>query len=194
MTQLHTYTQITSTSLMDHGFGRRQRLLTFVVGVGVAGLERAGRGSKLCIRVNRPPVFLRERGKGEGVNGDQDKGIKQVDISGGVVMLSSASIATGGPVVKLMLTHRLPDDGGAEELSKMIHVSPPPPSVGGLDLNSSNRGCVRLGGEVDPPLGVASVYVPAGKIPIAPLGPEFFASVPEQVFSWWMRSRRCRGT
>ena len=29
-----------------------------------------------------------------------------------------------------------------------------PPSVGGLDLNSSNRGCARLGGEVDPPLGV----------------------------------------
>jgi len=117
---------------MDHGFGRRQRLLTFGVGVGVAGLERAGRGSKLGIRVNRPPVFLRERGKGEGVNGDQDKGIKQVDISGGVVMLSSASIATGGPVVKLMLTHRLPDDGGAEELSKMIHVSPPPPLSGGI--------------------------------------------------------------
>jgi len=23
-----------------------------------------------------------------------------------------------------------------------------------LDLNSSNRGCARLGGEVDPPLGV----------------------------------------
>ena len=26
--------------------------------------------------------------------------------------------------------------------------------MGGLDLNSSNRGCARLGGEVDPPLGV----------------------------------------
>ena len=30
----------------------------------------------------------------------------------------------------------------------------PPPRWGGLDLNSSNRGCARLGGEVDPPLGV----------------------------------------
>jgi len=30
----------------------------------------------------------------------------------------------------------------------------PPPSVGGLDLNSSNRGCARLGSEVAPPLGV----------------------------------------
>ena len=30
----------------------------------------------------------------------------------------------------------------------------PPPQWGGLDLNSSNRGCARLGGEVDPPLGV----------------------------------------
>ena len=26
--------------------------------------------------------------------------------------------------------------------------------MGGLDLSSSNRGCARLGGEVDPPLGV----------------------------------------
>ena len=31
---------------------------------------------------------------------------------------------------------------------------PPPPSVGRLDLNSSNRGSACLGGEVDPPLGV----------------------------------------
>ena len=30
----------------------------------------------------------------------------------------------------------------------------PPPQWGGLDLSSSNRGCARLGGEVDPPLGV----------------------------------------
>ena len=29
-----------------------------------------------------------------------------------------------------------------------------PPLSGGLDLNSRNRGCARLGGEVDPPLGV----------------------------------------
>jgi len=28
------------------------------------------------------------------------------------------------------------------------------PSVGGLDLNGSNTGCARLGGEVAPPLGV----------------------------------------
>ena len=35
----------------------------------------------------------------------------------------------------------------------------PPPSVGGLDLNSSNRGCARLGGEVDPPLGVVTEEV-----------------------------------
>ena len=28
------------------------------------------------------------------------------------------------------------------------------PSVRGLDLNSSNRGCARLGSEVAPPLGV----------------------------------------
>ena len=29
-----------------------------------------------------------------------------------------------------------------------------PPLSGGLDLNSRNSGCARLGGEVDPPLGV----------------------------------------
>ena len=32
--------------------------------------------------------------------------------------------------------------------------APPSPQCGGLDLNSSNRGCARLGGEVDPPLGL----------------------------------------
>jgi len=31
---------------------------------------------------------------------------------------------------------------------------PPPPSVGGLDLDSRSSGCARLGGEVGPPLGV----------------------------------------
>jgi len=30
----------------------------------------------------------------------------------------------------------------------------PPPSVGGLDLDSRSSGCARLGGEVGPPLGV----------------------------------------
>jgi len=30
----------------------------------------------------------------------------------------------------------------------------PPPSVGGLDLDSRRSGCARLGGEVGPPLGV----------------------------------------
>ena len=33
-------------------------------------------------------------------------------------------------------------------------VFTPPPQWGGLDLNSSNRGCARLGSEVAPPLGV----------------------------------------
>ena len=31
---------------------------------------------------------------------------------------------------------------------------PPPPSVGGLDLDSRSSGCARLGGEVGLPLGV----------------------------------------
>ena len=35
-----------------------------------------------------------------------------------------------------------------------LHAPPPPPSVGGLDLDSRNSGCARLGGEVGPPLGV----------------------------------------
>jgi len=34
-----------------------------------------------------------------------------------------------------------------------------PPSVGGSDLNSSNRGCARLGGEVATPLGVVKEVV-----------------------------------
>jgi len=33
-------------------------------------------------------------------------------------------------------------------------LSRPPPSVGGLDLDSRSSGCARLGGEVGPPLGV----------------------------------------
>ena len=36
----------------------------------------------------------------------------------------------------------------------LVYFIPPPPQWGGLDLNSSNRGCARLGGEVDPRLGV----------------------------------------
>ena len=35
----------------------------------------------------------------------------------------------------------------------------PPPSVGGLDLSSSNSGCARLGGGVTPPLGVVEKEV-----------------------------------
>ena len=35
----------------------------------------------------------------------------------------------------------------------------PPPSVGGLDLNSSNSGCARLGSGVAPPLGVVKEEV-----------------------------------
>ena len=35
-----------------------------------------------------------------------------------------------------------------------VHFPHTPPSVGGLDLNSSNRGCARLGSEVAPILGV----------------------------------------
>ena len=34
-----------------------------------------------------------------------------------------------------------------------------PPSVGGLDLNSSNSGCARLGSGVAPPLGVVKEEV-----------------------------------
>ena len=37
--------------------------------------------------------------------------------------------------------------------------SPPPPQWGGLDLNSSNRGCARLGSGVVPPLGVVEKEV-----------------------------------
>ena len=36
---------------------------------------------------------------------------------------------------------------------------PPPLSGGGLDLNSSNRGCARLGSGVAPPLGVVKEEV-----------------------------------
>ena len=39
-------------------------------------------------------------------------------------------------------------------IGRMVTFFMPPPQWGGLDLNSSNRGCARLGGEVDPPLGV----------------------------------------
>ena len=35
----------------------------------------------------------------------------------------------------------------------------PPPQWGGLDLNSSKRGCARLGGAVAPPLGVVKEKV-----------------------------------
>ena len=35
----------------------------------------------------------------------------------------------------------------------------PSPSVGGLDLNSSNSGCARLGSGVAPPLGVVKEEV-----------------------------------
>ena len=35
-----------------------------------------------------------------------------------------------------------------------VFFTPPPPSVGGLDLNSSNSGCARLGNGVAPHLGV----------------------------------------
>jgi len=37
----------------------------------------------------------------------------------------------------------------------------PPPSVGGLDLDSRSSGCARLGGEVGPPLGVVVEEVAA---------------------------------
>ena len=39
----------------------------------------------------------------------------------------------------------------APEMPGFFHA--PPPSVGGLDLDSRNSGCARLGGEVAPPLG-----------------------------------------
>jgi len=41
---------------------------------------------------------------------------------------------------------------GAEHAPHLFHA--PPPSVGGLDLDSRSSGCARLGGEVGPPLGV----------------------------------------
>jgi len=46
--------------------------------------------------------------------------------------------------------------GAGIELAESV-FSRPPPQWGGLDLNSSNTGCARLGGEVapPPPLGVA---------------------------------------
>jgi hypothetical protein len=36
----------------------------------------------------------------------------------------------------------------------MVHFFPAPPLSGGLDLDSRNSGCARLGGEVGPPLEV----------------------------------------
>ena len=47
-----------------------------------------------------------------------------------------------------------PVRGALQTLYASMIFSLPPPQWGGLDLSSSNRGCARLGGEVDPPLGV----------------------------------------
>ena len=38
--------------------------------------------------------------------------------------------------------------------AEYLIFTPPPPQWGGLDLDSRNSGCARLGGEVGPPLGV----------------------------------------
>ena len=49
-----------------------------------------------------------------------------------------------------------------EILQQSQQVNPqtnPPPSVGGLDLNSSNSGCAHLGSGVAPPLGVVKEEV-----------------------------------
>jgi len=43
---------------------------------------------------------------------------------------------------------------GFEQNSSCCFRPLPPPSVGGLDLNSSSSGCARLGSRVVPPLGV----------------------------------------
>ena len=57
-----------------------------------------------------------------------------------------------GPARTAVNKSLLERGGDLEFLDVLLFI---PPSVGGLDLNSSNRGCARLGGEVDPPLGVA---------------------------------------
>ena len=44
--------------------------------------------------------------------------------------------------------------GGAQPPDTEAQFSTPPPQWGGLDLDSRNSGCARLGGEVGLPLGV----------------------------------------
>ena len=65
------------------------------------------------------------------------------------------------------MTSASPEDRGAlcyaqfssDDYAKFSRPPPFPPSVGGLDLNSSNRGCARLGSGVAPPLGVVKEEV-----------------------------------
>ena len=49
--------------------------------------------------------------------------------------------------------------GALDYLCTGLKASSPPPSVGGLDLNSSNSGCARLSSGVAPPLGVVKEEV-----------------------------------
>ena len=62
--------------------------------------------------------------------------------------MSVMSFACGGLRVCLVF------GSGLAKFPHMYFLTPPPLSVGGLDLDSRNRGCARLGGEVAPPLGV----------------------------------------